>query len=289
MTSRRCTTGLLLSLVSLAHVTHAVEITAFTEPYREIDVASPEMATLDRVLVEEGDHVRAGQIVAGLDERVIQAAMKVAKRAMSARGRLESAEADLRLKTERLQKLTDLQARRHATDEEVARARADQEISAAQVRSVEEELSLKEAEFARITAQLETRRIRSPIEGTVVEVFKEVGEFVSATEPVILRVVQLDPLRVVFSVPTATAATLAAGREVPLSVGRDTDLVAGIIEFVSPTVNPQSRTARVKVRIPNPNGQLQSGIRCRLRLDESLPTTTSAETMTLPTSTRRAR
>jgi RND family efflux transporter MFP subunit len=130
-------------------------------------------------------------------------------------------------------------------------------------------LEVKSAEFARIQAQLEQKRIKSPIDGVVTRVFRDVGEFVSAADPVVVKVVQLDPLLVVFSVPTAETRDLRVGQTVPLRVGSKRAKLNGVIEFVSPTSDAQSGTARVKVRIPNPEGRFQSGDGCWLPIDDA--------------------
>lgn len=149
---------------------------------------------------------------------------------------------------------------------EIARATVQMAIAEAQVLAVRDELGVKTADFERIKMQLEQKRIKSPINGTVTHVYKDVGEFVSASEPVVLKVVQLDPLLVVFSVPASEARDLKVNQEVPLAVGNERSHVNGMIEFVSPTADAQSGTARVKIRIPNSNGRFQSGDGCWLQM-----------------------
>jgi RND family efflux transporter MFP subunit len=225
------------------------------------------MGSLAYIRVKEGDEVSAGQVVAGLDEDVLRAALKMAQAAKDARGRLESAEADFRLQSERLEKLLGLYERRHASQDEVLRARAQKEISEAQVKAVRDELEVKSAEYDRIEAQLEQTRIKSPIDGVVTRVFKDPGEFISAADPVVLKVVELDTLLVVFSVPAPMARGLNVDQSVDLEVGENRERVSGVIEFVSPTADAQSGTSRVKVRLPNPEGRFHSGDACWLNID----------------------
>lgn len=256
----------LMSVVTT--VNHGAEVATFLEPYRDVDVASPEMGTLASVRVREGDVIERGQILATLDQAVLNASMDVARAAMEARGKLQSAEVELRLQSERLKKLEGLRRRQHASDEELNKAKAQQEIARSQVQAVQEELDVKTAEFARIKAQLELKRIRSPIDGTVTILSKDPGEFVSPTDPVVAKVVQLDPLLAVFSVPLSDARALQADQQVALHVGLARTLVKGKVEFVSPTVDPQSATVRVKVRIPNASRRLQSGDGCWLQVPD---------------------
>ena len=242
----------------------ATEITAFVEPYRDIQVSSPESGTLAIVHVQEGDMVSTGDLLAGLHEDVLRAALSMAETAMRGRGKLHASEVELRQQQQRLNKIRDLQKRRHASQEEVTRAQFQVESAIAQVQAARDEIDVKHAEYRRIRAQLETKRIRSPIDGVVIEVLKDRGEFVSANDPVVARVVQLDPLRVVFSVPAHQAKSILVNQRVEMEVGAARNKAEGIVEFVSPTADAQTSTTRVKVRIPNTDGTFQSGDPCTL-------------------------
>ena len=95
----------------------------------------------------------------------------------------------------------------------------------------------------------------------MVEIKKEAGEFVSPTDAIVMHVVQIDMLKSVFSVPVSMAANLKAGQLVTMKVGAEKRNCEGVIEFVSPTAEPQSGV-RVKIRIPNYKGNIQSGAMC---------------------------
>ena len=252
----------------------AREITSFAEPYRDIDIASPELGTLSLVKVKEGDQVAEGQVLAVLNEEVLQAALVVAQKSMEASGKLKSAMAQLRLHEDQLSKLRSLRERGHSTDGEIAQAEAQRAIVEAQVLAVRDELAVKKADYKRIKMQLEQKRIKSPINGIVTHVYRDPGEFVSASEPVIVKVVQLNPLLVVFSVPKSEAQKLTLAQEVPVEVGAGRTKTQGVIEFVSPTADAQSGTVRVKVRISNGNGEFQSGDGCWLKIAEMKNKTT---------------
>ena len=112
--------------------------------------------------------------------------------------------------------------------------------------------------------------LRSPLDGLVSAVHKEEREFVSSNAPTVLTLVQLDPLRIIFCVPTSHGDTLKLGQQVPLAF-LDTDLPAtGRVEFVSPITDAESGTVRVKVLIDNPQGEFRCGVRCTLQLDGAL-------------------
>lgn len=258
------------------------QIKGFTEPWRSIELAAPEMGTLSSIKVQEGEQVRAGETVAQLDDRVLQASLEMARKSHESTGKLNSAKAELRMHQTRHQKLQGLFQRRHASQTEIDRSQSQLEISAAQVEAVIDELNIKRLEMDRIKAQIEQRRLQSPIDGIATRVFKDEGEFVSANDPIVVKVVQLDPLRVTFSVPQKKARGLSAGSTIDVLMDDDQQRTTGTIEFVSPTADAQSGTARVKVRVENPEQQWVAGIACFLTAEaieasaaQSLQTSTS--------------
>ncbi|MCA9059207.1 MAG: efflux RND transporter periplasmic adaptor subunit [Planctomycetaceae bacterium] len=241
-------------------------IEAFTEPYRDIAIAASEMGTLDRVMIKEGDVVSEGDIIAGLDDAVLKASLDVARAGRDSQGPLRTATADLEMKRRELEKLQELRSRDHATQQEVDRVQAEVEIAQARVQSVREELEIKGLEFRRIEAQLEQRLVRSPIGGVISEVKRDAGEFVSPSEPTIARIVQLDPLLVVFSVPLDKRNRVAKDQTIEMRLGLTQERVEGHVEYVSPTADESNTSVRVKVRLANPNGQWHSGERAILVL-----------------------
>ena len=94
------------------------------------------------------------------------------------------------------------------------------------------------------------------------------------SDPVLVKVVQLDPLLVIFLVPAGQARTLTNGRTVNVRIA-ESGVTEGEIEFVSPTADPQSGLARVRIRIPNPAERLPCGAICYLMLDGPISSDTA--------------
>lgn len=237
------------------------DIEAFTEPYSDISIAASEMGTVSRVMVKEGELVSSGTVVAGLDDQVLHAALDVARSSMEASGMLRSAKADLQMKKTELEKLEELRGRSHASQKEVDRVQAELLVAEARVQSVQEDLGIKRLEYKRIEAQIAQRLLKSPIDGVVTEVLKETGEFVSPSDPVVVRVVRLDPLLVVFSVPLEQRKQVRPEQKVQLQIGAESTAAEGIVEYVSPTADSSNTSVRVKVRLPNPDSRWQAGER----------------------------
>ena len=252
-------------------------IDGFTEPYADISMAASEMGTLTELFVKEGDTVASGQLLANLDDAVLRASLAIAKAGMEAEGELTTAQTQLELKQVELKKLTELFRRNHASQQELDRVSGEVKIAEARLHSAREERAIRRLEHARIEAQLKQREIRSTIDGIVVHLAKDRGEFVSPSDPAVARIVQLNPLLIVFSVPTQHRAELAKGQQVQVRIGNHHEPASAFVEFVSPTADASSGTFLTKVRLPNENGQWHSGEKSVLLLDEPVPTFQSPE------------
>jgi RND family efflux transporter MFP subunit len=261
-----------LAFVLAGTVTQSVfstEIESFTEPYRTIDVAATETGLLIAAHVKEGDAVGQDQAIADLNQDVLRASLEIARIQRDATSALKSAEAELKLRTERLEKLEELRASNNASAEEVNRATLEKEVALARVLAAKETQATKRVEYERIRLQLGRRTVRSPIDGFVTKVYKDIGEFVAPTDPVVVTVVQLNPLLITFSVAVDDAANLKTKQTVALRLGKKKGSVEGLVEMISPVINAESQTVQIKVQLPNPGYKHQSGTKCYLVLSDS--------------------
>lgn len=259
--------GGILLLLSLASATHGAELEGFTEPYRSIDVAVDEAGTIEEVLIREGEVVAAGQPLVRLNSEIHHALLAIAEQNMQAVGRLDAAEADLRLRRERLNKLRALRQEGHARQEEVDRAAAEVAVAEANQRSAREDQISRQLEYEKIKTQIERRTVCAPIAGVVAAVHKDHGEFVAPNDPNLLTLVQIDQLLANFTLIDSQAEKLHPGQELVV-VFRPGSQMKGVVEFISPVTNAESGTVLVKVRIANSDGRFRSGQRCKIPIGE---------------------
>ncbi len=241
-------------------------IESFLEPLHRVAVPAAEIGVLGDVAVVEGDQVSKNQVVARLDDSVLQASAQVAKSAMESTGTILAAESENESRLNQLESYKQLREQGNASPREYERAVSEQAKAAARLQAAKEDQQLRRLEYERVQAQIAQRQIKSPIRGHVVVIDKEAGEFVSPTDPVVMHIVQIDTLKAVFSVPRSAAVDIAVGQSVDLSVGYEAIKAVGTVDFVSPIADPQSGTVRVKIRIANTDRKLQSGSSCRWNL-----------------------
>jgi membrane fusion protein (multidrug efflux system) len=161
--------------------------------------------------------------------------------------------------------------------DEVARAEklaARQVVAKAQVDQLRSRLVSAEAQIRRLEAmssQASTARgyavVRAPISGVVGRRFLSLGDMAAPSLP-ILTVVRMDRVELTVEVPELELADVRAGSTAQVRVARYGDRVfQGQVALIAPTIDRQTRTARVKVRIDNPKHELMSGMLARVSLE----------------------
>lgn len=255
-----------LALPLTAFAAESEPLEGFTEPYRTIDVSTAETGLIAGMLVREGENVKAGQPVAILDDDLQRSQLTLVRQQYEAKGRLQAATAELAMYKRRFEKLQELKRTLQAHQEEVERAKAEVAIAEGKVLAEEEENLLLRLQVERAKLQLDRRTITAPIDGAVIEVHRQVGEFVSAANPRVITIVELHPLRATFLVSRPHLAQIKPQQSIKVRMGEAATTVTGVVEFISEVTDAQSGLTTVKLRLENPQRTLRSGERCRLEL-----------------------
>jgi len=253
-------------------------IEGLTEPFRRIELAAAETGLITDINVHEGQHVTEDEVLAKLDDLVLQAALKVAAAQKDATGAVRVSQAQLRLRSSRYNKLRELLDGGNATPEEVAIAKSEREVAEARVQQATGALHVRKMEYEQAVAQIERRTIRSPIDGVITNINREPYEFVSYADPVVLTVVQLDPIVAVFTASPAQVTNLKQGQQVTVNFASTQGATRGTLTFISPVMDGESGKLVVKVRIPNKEGRYHAGDRCTLGDNKTAMKTPSKKT-----------
>jgi membrane fusion protein, multidrug efflux system len=126
------------------------------------------------------------------------------------------------------------------------------------------ELRAAEAEFKTARLELDRTAIRTTVSGILNERRIEQGEWVAVGEP-IAEIVQNDPIKAVVQVPQRHVKRVRPGGEghvrIPGAAPR-----TGRITFVDAVANAATRTFRVEIELPNPAGELPSGVSVQVEI-----------------------
>jgi RND family efflux transporter MFP subunit len=248
----------------------ATTVEGFAEPFREVVVSSatePERVT--SLEVDEGTAVGEGQLLATLDTNVLRASLEIARKRATMQGRIVAADTEYKIRDRRLSKIRQLRPQGHATQAELDRAELDLATAKANVMMTREEQLLSELEVTRIQAEIDRRTIRSPINGVVSEVHREVGEVTQLSDPRLVTLVQLNPLKVKFSMTVAESTGLKVGDVLPVEVAEAGITTDAKIDAIAPVLDATSGTVKVTCVFDNADGEFRSGMRCRLDIEES--------------------
>lgn len=249
-------------------------VLGYLEPYRNIDMDVVELGVIGEIFVKEGDRVEEGQALLSLNNSVLEAQLEIARIQSESTAAVIVAQADLDVAEERYGKLSRLRSSGTAHSSEVARALAEKKKAEGQVSIANEEKKIAAFRVKEIQAQIEKRVLKSPIQGIVLEINRDVAETAAASgggssaKPLV-RVAEIDRLKLVVHVPASRAVDLHEGKVVPvrvlqqssLSLDRENSAIdtTGTIEFVSPAIDPSSETIRTRLVLENTNGVLRSG------------------------------
>ena len=240
---RRNISWLLLAMVFAvfapegASAQRAISHQGMMEPHVTVNVASQVSGILEEVLVKRGDIVTKGQVLATLRAGVEKADM-------------EQASALLDFNRRKLDRNKELFAKGN--------------ISANDEDEMETEIKKDEAILHQVTAKLEMKTIRSPVDGVVVKVDLSAGEYVG--EKPIMTIAQINPLNVEVVVSVSEYGSIKKGM---LAEVRPESPIGGVytgkVTIVDRVVNAASGSFGVRVELPNSNLAIPSGLRCNVK------------------------
>ncbi len=202
---------------------------------------------------DEGDAVESGQPLLAIDP---------ARRELElgqSRAQLAEAEAAVAEARREMKRVEQLSARNAASTSQVDEARTQLELAEARRRAARAGLGLAERALADST-------VRAPFAGLVAERHVSPGEFLTVGQP-LLRLVVLDPVEVSFRLAEVDSSRVELGDPVGVRVAPFPDAVFdATVSAISPTIDPRTRTLRVKAVLPNGDGRLRPGTFARVDL-----------------------
>lgn len=210
--------------------------TATVQPWEIAHISGISGTIIDSIHVREGDRVNQGQLVAEMyDSDLRQAQVEL----RTARAELE--------RTERLVEVGSV---------------AGQQFEQVQA----------QYETAENTVEMlrKNTRLTSPIDGVVTDKYFVAGEqfAASAETPAVVTVQQIDPLKVTVDVSERHFRAVTPDMEVSLRLdAHGSRQFDAVVDRIHPTVNPDSRTFRVDVRLDNPDGEISPGMSGRVTME----------------------
>jgi membrane fusion protein (multidrug efflux system) len=219
----------------------------------EADVAAQVGGQITGVEVDEGGSVRAGEVVIEIDPE-----RRKLERA-DAGARVVQAEAQLGEAQREASRIEKLHGRGAVSEAQLDEAKTQLRLARSRLVAAQAQLGLAER-------ALTDASVTAPFDGLVARRRVNAGEYVDPGHD-LFHLVALDPIEVEFFLTEADSSRVAVGQQVEVRVSSYPDEVfRAEVSVVSPTIDPQTRTRRVKAVLPNPDGRLLPGTFARVDL-----------------------
>lgn len=220
-----------------------VTLNGATEANRQVRLKAQVEGQVAEVLKQEGADVKTGDVIMRLDVRDRKAQVAQGK-ALLEQHRVEYAAA---------QKLN---KEGYYSNVRLAQSKAQYEAAKAQLAAAQE--------------AYDNTFLRAPFDGVLEELSAEVGDlvgrgFVVNGDDSVAMVVEYDPIVIVGQVPQQRRAELV--QDLPAAITLfGNQRYEGTIRYVGTVTNPDTRTFRVEVAVPNPEGKIPIGVSAEMRL-----------------------
>jgi RND family efflux transporter MFP subunit len=216
--------------------------------------------------VDIGDHVKAGQTLALIDTPELDAEFAAAKaklKVSQAQTRVNQADADFAAST--YERWRD--SPKGVVSEQEREDKKDGNAgAAAHLEAAKAQVSLDQADVDRLSAFEQFKHVTAPYAGTISERRIDIGNLVTAGSSggttLLYRMAQDDPMRIFVDVPQNAAPDLMKiGVPAKILTGDASAApISGAITRTSDAIDPQARTFRAELDIPNPDGRLVPGL-----------------------------
>ena len=268
--------GIVISRVTTSTAGGRIRVPAVVEPnaYRSVVVTPVVAGRVTSVSAQLGQHVRRGQSLAEVYSPELSEAQS---RYLAARAELDAHERELR----RIEKLVALGS---ASRQELEKIHAEHTAATTMVQSLRSRLTLlgtpaAEVEKLSSTSDISaTVMIPAPIDGVITARDTNVGQNVD-TAAKLFTVVDLSTVWIVGSVYERDLGRVRVGSPVTITTpAYPTMTLSGTVSYLDPQLNPDTRTAQLRVAVPNRGSLLRLGLYAEMQVGDEA----SAERVMVP-------
>lgn len=228
-------------------LSRVIPLSGSITPVVQATVMAKVSGEVEAVTVREGQDVRAGEVLARIDTRNLQAQYE---RELAA---VEKARADLELATLNRDKNRALLEQRYISQNTFESTESAYAGSVAN-------LKLAEAQARLAKIALEDATVRAPFDGTIARRLVEPGEKVSPDSSIV-TLVDLRQLWLSAAVPAVEIPAVEVGQRARFKVGGFGGRVfEGMVQRISPITEEGSRAINIYISVPNPDRVLKGGM-----------------------------
>ena len=275
-----------LTQVESGPLSKTVKFPGELKAYQVVDIHAKVTGFLDSVLVDTGSRVGAGDLLAEMSAPEIQAHKAEAQARIPAiQAQMAEAEAQLSAAESTLSRLREAaQTPGVVAGNDVVQAEKSVEAGRSRVQALDKSMEAAEASVQSAAEMEKYLRIEAPFAGVITGRFAHPGTLAgpqSGSGPPLMRLEQVDKLRLVAPVPEAYIESVRKGLRVEFTVpAHPGSSYSGVVARVSRAVDPATRTMPVEMDVDNRTGELAPGMYAELRW----PVSRKTESLFLPPS-----
>lgn len=241
------------------------------EPTQVVDVRMPVDGVISSVAVQRGDPVRKGQVLVELQSNLERAGLEAARYRIRMEGAITSARNRVDYSTRKLARLNDLHQQSFASAQARDEADAEKRLAESELQTALEAREMARIELRRVEESVALRTVASPFDGVVVDRLLNPGDLAEsgAGRKAVLKVAQIDPLKVDVVMPAALFGSVKPGTRAgvtPLGTSSANRLTAVVVK-VDKVVDAASGTFVARLELPNPRHAVPGGIRCSAQIE----------------------
>lgn len=243
------------------------EFDCLVDAHSRVKVSAAVPGLIEKVHVDRGDRVKAGQLLVELEANVERAQIAIARSRARNDQPIQAARARVRYTAQAADRVQRLRAANPGavTAMQFDDATTQAEIAAFNLRDAELTLESATLEAERAESLLKQKLITSPIDGVVVERSMVAGEFRNEQSS-FMTLAKIDPLHVEVYLPIIYFGQSPPGSiaeiiiNAPLSSRHE-----AVVSVVDRVLDTASGTFGVRLTLPNPDQTIPAGLRCKLR------------------------
>ncbi len=220
---------------------HYIDVQGTVDSEENIAVQPGMPGQVTKVNVHEGDMVKAGQVLAEVDNRVIRESIS------------------------QLQTNVDFAKTAFEKQQRLWNQKIGTEIQFLQSKTQFESL---QKNMVTLQAQLDMSRIKSPINGVIDAVNIKVGEYAAPGMMGAFRVVNFGKMKVKAKVADSYIGKVKLGNPVRIYLADINDTIQGKISFVSKVVNPMTRTFDIEIGLGGTSTEVRPNMMASLKIND---------------------
>jgi RND family efflux transporter MFP subunit len=257
---------------SEARVPAASDILSVLSVEHQVDLAAERDGVVLAVSKDEGNAVRAGDVLAQLDDRDLQMQLvKAGDDLRVAQNNVQYKEAEVKAKDAAFRRQQELRQYGLSSEADLEQAEFEAKGAEYDLHGWQALVESSEAEVRQIQIEIDQTRVRAPFSGVVVSRYIRQGEALKKGDRC-FRVSQLAPLEVRFQVPESSPQRPRRGAPVALSLVSNSSALTARIVKISPTVDPASDSYDVVAQLPETRrSELLPGMAVRVHWPAAAP------------------